>query len=75
MGFDTRRFDKIYYKNLIKSWHIMKSSPAGIGGRSCYKIKGPDLNPYKIKPITKSKGVFGTKFIDFDMILFFFALN
>ena len=49
----------------------MKSSPGGLGGRSCYKIKGPDLNPYKIRPITKSKAVFGTKFYDFGMVLKF----
>ena len=53
----------------------MKSSPGGIGERSCYKIKGPDLNPYKIRPITKSKGDFGIKFIDFDMILIFVCLE
>ena len=26
--------------------------------KSCYKIKDPDPNPYKIRPVTKSKGCF-----------------
>ena len=42
MGFDTRRFDKIYSKNLIKSWHIMsmKSNPGGIGGKIMLQNQG-----------------------------------
>ena len=40
MGFDTRRFDKRYSKNLIKPWHIMKSSPGGIGGKIMLQNQG-----------------------------------
>ena len=50
----------------------MKSIPGGIGGKTCYKIKVPDLNPYKIRPHYKIKGCFLVPiFYDFGMILDF----
>ena len=72
MDFNIYYFDKIYSKNLIKLWYIMKLSLGVYGEKLCYKIKGPDLNPYEIRPITKSNDIFDTKFIDFDMIIFFY---
>ena len=38
-GFWYSPFWQNYSKNLIKSWRIMKSSPEGIGERSCYKSR------------------------------------
>ena len=48
--------------------------PWGYTGKNYVtKIKGPDLNPYDIRPIIKLNGIFDTKFIDFDMIIFFYV--
>jgi hypothetical protein len=53
----------IYYE--IKPW--------GYTGKNYVTKSRPDLNPYEIRPITKSNDIFDTKFIDFDMIIFFLS--
>ena len=40
MGFDIRHFDKIYSKNLKKSWYIMKLNPGGTGGKIILQNQG-----------------------------------
>ena len=41
--------DKTSYNNLLKLGPIIKSYLKIIGRNSCYRIKGPDQNLYKIR--------------------------
>ena len=65
-------------QNLIKSWTIVTSNLGVIGKRkkkmhatSCYKIKGPDHNPYKVTSHYKINGCVLVPFFFWDDFIFF----